>query len=141
MRQTKFITNNTNLIFEKDSDRLYQFKIHILRKSACIMMSLDSFLRLKNIRPDRTLCQELNSFQFSCFFSKYFNEFSADNFSLRLRIFHSCQFIQETIGCIHINKIRIHLVTEHFYYLLRLAFTKQTMIYMNTYQLLTNCLD
>ena len=43
MCQTKFITNNTNLILKQDSDWLYEFKSHILRKSTCIMMSLDSF--------------------------------------------------------------------------------------------------
>ena len=40
MWQTKFITNNTNLILKQNSNWFYKFKIHIFWKSACIMMRL-----------------------------------------------------------------------------------------------------
>ena len=141
VRQTKLVTNNTNLIFKKDPNRLYKFKVHIFRKPAGIMMCLNTFFRLKNIRPDRTLCQEFNSFKLSCFLSKNFNEFSTNNLSLCLRIFYACQFIKEPICSVHINKICIHLIAEHFNHLLRLTLTKQTMINMDTYQLLANRFD
>ena len=133
MRKTKLVTNNTDLIFKKDSNRLYKFKIHIFRKPTGIMMCLNTFFRLKNIRPDRTLRQEFNPFKLSCFFSKNFNEFSANNLSLCFRIFYSCQFIKKTIRSVHINKICIHLIAEHFNHLLWLALTKQAMVNMDTY--------
>ena len=35
----------------------------------------------------------------------------------------------------------VHLIPEYLDYLLRLSLTKQTMVHMNTYELLTYCLD
>ena len=53
----------------------------------------------------------------------------------------SPQFIEEAVHCVNINKVCIHFVTENTNNLFRFAFTKETVVYMYTYQLLSDCFD
>ena len=87
---------------------------------------------LNDIRINGALCQELDAFQLTGLFLKYADKLCTDDLSLLLRIRNACQLVQETIHSIYINQVCPQLIPEYLNYLLRLTFTKQTMIYMNT---------
>ena len=137
MRKSKSLTYDTYFILKKNLDRLNKFKRHIFRQTTCIMVCFDAMFTFQNIRPDCSLCEEINAIQFSCLFCKHFDKFISDDHSLLLRLGYSGQFIKETICRIYINKICLQLIAKYFDHLFRFSFTKQTMIYMYTYKLIT----
>ena len=104
-------------------------------------MSLDARLTFQNIGPYGPLCQELYSVKLSCLLGKYLYELPAYYLALGLRIRHSGKLVKESVGSIHIDQIRLHLITEHLDDLLRLALSEQPMIDMDTDQIVTYGLD
>ena len=105
------------------------------------MVRLYTCLTLQNIRPDGSLRQEFHAVQFPCFFREHIDELFADDVSLLLRIADACKFVQETVHCIHIDQVRIHLITENLDDLLGFSLAKQSVVDMNRYQLLADRLD
>ena len=65
----------------------------------------------------------------------------ADDVPFLFGIAHSHKLIKETVDCVHINQVRIHLVAEYFDDLLGLAFSKEAVIDMHADQLLADRLD
>ena len=57
--KTKALTHYAYLILKQDLNRLNKFKLHILWKTARIMMGLDSLFAFYDIGPDSPLCKEL----------------------------------------------------------------------------------
>ena len=105
------------------------------------MMSFDSLLAFQNIRIDRSLRKKSDSFLFSGFFGKYLDEFFSDDMALPLRIRHTGEEIQETVGGIHINQVGVHLVPENSDHLLRLPLPKESVINVHADQLSANRTD
>ena len=101
-------------------------------------MRLDAVLAFQNIRPNRTLRQELNAVQLPGLLSKDLDKLTADNFPLGLRVGNPCQLVKEPVHGVHINEVRVHLVAEHLDNLLRLSLAKQAMVHMNADQLLAD---
>ena len=141
--QAELVADHADFIFKEDPDGLYQLKAgrDIFRKTACIVMCLDSCFALKNIRPDGSLCQEFHTVKLSGFFGKDIDKFFANNVSLLLRIGNTCELVKETIHRVNIDQICIHLVPEDLDDLLRLALAQKAMIDMHANELLADRLD
>ena len=105
------------------------------------MMGLNALLALKNIRIDRTLCQELDPFLLCGFFRKYLDEFPAYDLPLCLRISHAFQKAKETVRRVYVYQVRIHLIPENTDHLFRLTLAKKSVIHMDTNQLLSDRSD
>ena len=93
----------------------------------------------KYIRIDRALRKELYSVKFTSFFLKYSDKLFAYNFPFLLRLGNTCELIKESVYCININQISIHLVFENLNDLFRLTFSEQSMIYMYANELFSDC--
>ena len=144
-RKAQLNTAGTNLILEQLLQRLYQFKLQILRQAAHIVMGFYHFCSLgaafDDVGINGSLSQEMNAVQLSGLFLKYTDKLSADNLSLLFRIRNAFQLAEETLRGIHINQVCMQLVLEYLDYAFRLIFTHQAVVYMHTYQLLTDSLD
>ena len=91
-----------------------------------------------DIGVNRSLTEEFNAFQLSCFLLEYANKFRADDFTLLFGVGNACQLIQEAVNRIHINQVCIHFITEHLNHLFGLALAQQTVVYMHAGQLLAD---
>ena len=145
MRKSQFNATSANLIFKQIIQRLYQRELQIFRQTSHVMMRF-YYLRclcsaLHDIGINSSLRQEINPFQLSCFFFKNTDKFSADDLSLLFRICNALQFTQKSFRSIHIDQVCIHLIFKYFHNTLRLTFSHETMVYMNAYQLFTDCFD
>ena len=77
---------------------------------------------LDNVRINRSLSKEIDSFQFSRFFLENTDKFSADNLSLLFRIRYIFQLSKETLCSVYINQICMKLVAEYLYNAFRFIF-------------------
>ena len=91
---------------------------------------------LDDVRINGSLTQELDSFQLSGFLLKDTNEFASDDLALLLRIRHIFQLSKKTLGSVHVDQIRMELVTEHLNHAFRFIFAHQAVVHMHAYQLL-----
>ena len=105
------------------------------------MVRLDAGFTLEDVRPDGSLCKELHAVKLSCFVCEYVDELFADDVSLLLGVRNACQLIQETVYCVDIDEICVHLIAEYLDDLFRLALAKKAVVYVNGNQLLADCLD
>ena len=99
------------------------------------MVRLDT-VAFEDIRINRPLRKELDTFQLARLLFKHADKFRADDLALLLRFCHAGQLIQKAVDCIHIDQIRVHLVAEYLDDLLRFALTQQTVIHVDAYKLL-----
>ena len=118
-RKAKFQTTGANFVFEKLFQRLYQFKLQVFRKSSYVVMGFYAFCcfgtAFNNVRVNGSLSQEMNSFQFSCFFFKNADKFTANNFSLFFRVCYVFQFSKETFCSVYIDKVGMKFIAEYLY--------------------------
>jgi hypothetical protein len=61
--------------------------------------------------------------------------------SLLFGISYACNLIKESVNCVYIDQIRIHFIAEYLDDLFRFTLSQESMVYMNTYQLLSDRLD
>ena len=61
--------------------------------------------------------------------------------SLFFRIGNAGNLVNESVSCIDIDQIRVHLVAEYFDNLFRFTLTQETVVDMNTDEILADCLD
>ena len=146
VRKSERLTYYTDLVLVEEFQGLAKLKLKVLGKSADIMVGLDCLLALclldgfQNVGIDCTLCKELHALKLACLVGKNIDEFRTDDFSLALGIGNTCEQVEEAIGRIDINKVGIELISEHLNDILGFIFTHQTVVDMNTDQLLTDCL-
>ena len=95
----------------------------------------------KNVRINRALRQKFDALLLARFFFEYTDKFCTDDFTLFLRLCDAFKLVQEAVDRVYIDKVCIHLIAKQINNLLRLAFAKQTMVYMNTYKLFANCFN
>ena len=89
---------------------------------------------LKDIGINGTLREESDAFKLTGFFLKYTDKFCADDFAFAFRLCHTGKLVQETVNCIDIDQICIHLVAENLDYLLWFSLAQQAVIDMHTGQ-------
>ena len=145
VRQTELQSTGAHLIFKELFERLDQSKLHVLRKSAHIVVRFHHLrglgTALDDVRVDGPLSQEIDSLQLARLLFKYADKFAADHFTLLLRIGYSFQLPEEAVGGVHIDKICLQLIPEDPNYILRLPFTHQTVIDMDTDELIPHRLQ
>ena len=130
-----------DFVLEEGEDGLYQLKLEILGKAACIVVGLDAGLALEDVGPDGALGEELDAVKLSGFLCEHFDELAAANVSLFLGIGDACQLVQEAVCRVDINEVGIHLVAEYLDNLLGLALAEQSVVDMYTYQVLADRFD
>ena len=94
------------------------------------------------VRINGSLYQEINRSNLFRFFLEYTDEFFSDDFSLLLRLCHSCKFLVESLLCVHPDKVQVIVTfrSEDCFYLISLVFTKKSMVYEYTGKLVSDCL-
>ena len=105
------------------------------------MVGLDAGFTLEDVRPDGSLCKELDAVELSGFFSENIDELFADDVAFLLRVGHTGQLVEEAVCRVHIDQVGVHLVPENLDDLLRLALSEQTVVDMYTDELLADGLD
>ena len=135
--------DHTDFVLEEDLDGLNELETgsDVFRKAACVVVRLDAGFALEDVGPDGSLCQELHAVKFSRFVSKYVDELLADDVSLLFGIRDACELVQETVYCVDINKVCVHLIAENLDDLLGLAFAKEAVVDMNGNELSADRLD
>ena len=96
---------------------------------------------LQNVGINRALRQEANALEPRSFFIEHLDEFAADDLALFLRLGHAGEEIEEAIGRVHVNQVRVHLMAEYVDDLLALALAHQPVIDMHADELLADGLD
>lgn len=104
------------------------------------MVGLDR-AAFQNIRVNGSLGQELNALQFPGFLLKHTNKLRANDLPLGLRVCYTGQLVQETVHCIHINQIGVHLIPEYFHHLLGFSLPQKAMVDMDASELLSHRLN
>ena len=140
MGQAKGLAHHPDFVLEEELQGLHQFKLHILRQAAYVVVRFDA-VGLQNVGIDGALGQEVDALQLFGLIVEHLNEFLSDDFPLGFGIGDTGQLVQETVHGVHIDQVGVHFVTEDLDHLLRLPFSEQTVVYMNTDQLLANGLD
>ena len=125
---------------EEELQRLYQCKLQILRQAAHVVVGLDG-ATLQDVRVDGSLGQEFNPRQLPGFLLKDPDELCADDLPFGLRVGHPGQLVQETVHCVYIDQVGIHLVAEHLDHLFRFSLPQETVVYVDAGELLTHRLD
>ena len=145
--QTKSLTNYSYLILEEKLHGLNECKLEILRKTAHVVMGLNSLLALcllhalENVGVNSSLRQELDALQLSRLFCEYLNEFLSDDLSLALGITHACKKIKITVGSVDVNEICVEGLAENVDNRLALALSHKSVVYVHANQLLANSLN
>ena len=139
---TKFSTKGTNFILVKSVERLNQLELHVFWKSTHVVVRLDGLssicTRLNHVCVKCSLCQEFHIFELACFVIKDIDKFVTDDLPFLLWIRHTSQFIKETFGSVCFNDIETKLTTKHVHNLVSFPFTKKTVVYKDTDQLITD---
>jgi len=138
--QTQSVADNADFVLVQQLDRLDQFKLHILRQAANIVVSLDT-VRLQNVGVNGALSEEADAVELGSLFVKDLYKLSADDLALLLRLADTGQQVEETVGSINIDKVCVKLLTENFDNLLALALAHETMVDMDAGELLADGLD
>src|SRR6185437_473070 len=92
VRDTQLGPHSSNLVFEKEPQRLYQLEVHRRRQPADIVMGFDRYgwamytHALDDIGIDRTLSQQFYAGDFFCFLLEYFDKKPADGFPFCLGV-------------------------------------------------------
>ena len=86
-------TDYTDLVLVEILDGFYELEIEFRRKTADVVVSLDTLLTLEDVRIDGALCEECNAVELCRFFSKDLDELFADDVALLLGIRNSCKEI------------------------------------------------
>ena len=138
---SQFASHTAHLVFEKQTQGFAQFKIHLLGKTAYIVVALDdrpgNGKRLDDIGVYRPLCQPLHVFYLMGFFIEDIDKAFAYNLTLTLGFFHTGQFAIKFFFGIDPDNIQAEmLVVVHD--ILELVFPQQTVIDKNTSKIFTN---
>ncbi len=104
------------------------------------MVSLDT-VRLENVGINGALSEELNALELVCFLSENIYKYLADDLALCLGLRNSGESIEEAVGRINVNEVGIELLAEDLYDLLGLTLAEETVVNMNTGELLADSLD
>ena len=109
------------------------------------MVGLDCLHRLgtglDDVRVNGTLAQELDTVQLPGLLLEDTDKLCANDLPLLLRIGDPSQLVQKTVHGVHVDQVGIHLMAENIYHLLRLALAQETVIDMDTGELLANGFD
>ena len=102
VRKTECFSDHTDLILEEQFYRLYKFELHILGKTANVVMRLNT-VAFQNIGIDGALRKEGDAFQFGGFLIKYLDKLTADDLALLFRFADTVKQIKESVGGIYID--------------------------------------
>ena len=141
LRKTQSLTYNTNLVLVKKLNRLYELEVQLRRKSAYIVMSLDSLLTLEDVGIDSTLTEVTDTLKLRSLLSEHLDELFADDVSLLLGISYVLEKSEETVNCIYIDEVSLKLVSKYLAYHLGLALTEKSVVNMNAHEVLADSLD
>ena len=94
-------TYTANLILEQPLQRLTQLKVHLLRKTTYVVMTLDHLTgdiqALDTVRIDGTLSQPLGTSLLFSLSIENLHEVAADNLTLLLRVSNTSQVSKELL--------------------------------------------
>ena len=141
IRQSERLADYANLVLKEELNRLDQLELQVFGKTADVVVRLDAVSALKDIGINGALTEEGDAVELAGFFFKYPDELGADDLALGLGIGNAGEPIEEAVDCVDINEVGVHLIAEHLDDLLGLAFAKQTVIDVDTDELLADRLD
>ena len=92
------------------------------------------------VRIDGSLCKEINSPDFLCFFFEYTDKFLSDDLTFLLRLCNACKFAVVTLLGVDPDKIQVELAvrTEYLLNLIALVLTEKTVVNEYAGKLLSN---
>ena len=135
VRQTESLADNTDFIFEEQFYGLDKLHFHVLRQAADIVVSLYA-VGFEDVGIYRSLCKELDALKLRRLFVKDLDELAADYLSLLFGVADSGEKIEEAVGSVDIDEVRVHLVSENLDDLLALALAHESVVDMDADQLL-----
>ena len=145
--KTKGFANYADFVFEEKFDGFNKFKVKVFGKAADVVVALNCFFAFscfdgfENVGIDGSLCEEFNAFEFACFVSENFDEFFADYLSLSFGFGNAGKKINETVGCVNLDKVCVKLVSENFDYVFGFVFAHKAVVYVNANELFADCFD
>ena len=104
------------------------------------MVALDRSA-LQNVRVNRPLREELDVVELPGLFLKDANEFADDHLAFLFRIGDADEFVEEAVGRIHVDQVRVQLLAENLDHLFGFAFAQKPVVDMHADQLPTHGLD
>ena len=84
------------------------------------------------------MCQEFHIFEFACFIVKDIYKLVPNDLSFLFWIRHTSQFIKETFCSVCFDNVQTKLTTKHIHDLVSFPFTKKTVVYKDTNQLIAD---
>ena len=132
-----------NLILEQHPERLHNLQIHLLRKTSHVMMGLDlgsdtrNTCGLYHVRINGTLCQPLCILYRMCIFVESLHKQTSDNFSLALRVGHTCERIQKLLRSVSTYHVEAHILIR-LHHILELILPKKTVVHENASEIMAD---
>ncbi len=139
--QTELSADHTDLVFKEDADGLYQLKFEIVGQTAGVVVRLDAFFALEDVRPDGALREELHVVELARLLGEDLDELAADDLPLLLGIVYARQLVEETVDRVDVDEVGVHLLAEDPDDLLGLSFAQEAVIDVDADEVLTDGSD
>ena len=147
MGQAQSLADHADLVLEQQLDGFDQLEVQVLGQTAHVVVGLDGLLALggllglQNVGVDGTLGQEGNALELAGLLGEDGDELLADDLALALGIGNAGQQAQEVVGGVHIDQVGIQAVLEHGDDALGLVLAHETVVDVDTDELLADGLD
>ena len=143
-RKSQFTPQLTNFILEQFTQRFNKAELHILRKTAYIVVRLNGrssgCTRFHYIRIQCALYQEFYIWNLVSFFLECMNKFRTNGLTLLFRFSYTLEEIHKVFGRINMNQFHVELVCECIHYLFSFTQTQESVIYEYAGQLISDSL-
>lgn len=102
-------------IFEEEAERLDELEVHLLGKTADVVVALDFARRtidgggLDDIWIDGALTEPACVFYLHCLGVEDLDEVGADDFAFLLRLGDTCEVGHETVGSVDTDDVEVHV--------------------------------
>ena len=127
MRQAERLADNADFVLVEQLYGLDKLHLHVLRQTADVVVSLYT-VGFEDVGIYRSLCKELDALKLRRLFVKDLDELAADYLSLLFGVADSGEKIEEAVGSVYIDEIRVHLVSENLDDLLALALAHKSVV-------------
>ncbi len=139
LRQAELAADNADLVLVQQLDGLAELKLQILGQTAHVVMGLHAVLRLQDVGIDGALSEEADLIaHLSGLFLKHANELGADDLALGLGLGDVDELVEEAVGRVHVDQVRIHLVLKDVDDLLALALAHKAVVHVHANELLAD---
>ena len=137
--QTELTAHDAHLVLVQQLNGLAELKLQVLGQTAHIVMGLHAVLRLQDVGVDGALGEEADLIaHLSGLFLKHANELGADDLALGLGLGDVDELIEEAVGRVHVDQVRIHLVLKDVDDLLALALAHKAVVHVHANELLAD---